>query len=151
MSKGAESLGLPEYAWWSEALHGLAWSPGVSFGFGGGDFSSATSFANIITLSAAFDDDLVHKVATVVSTEGRAFANAGHAGLDFWTPNINPFKDPRWGRGHEVGADAGAEQLDLTGGFRDCVTGLLTRDKDTRRGPCPHQRIRQGVAVWPRG
>jgi xylan 1,4-beta-xylosidase len=55
-----------------------------------------------ILLAAAFDDALVEQVATVVSTEARAFANRGQAGLDFWTPNINPFKDPRWGRGSEV-------------------------------------------------
>lgn len=53
-------------------------------------------------MSAAFDDDLIYKVATIISTEARAFSNGGHAGLDFWTPNINPYKDPRWGRGSEV-------------------------------------------------
>ncbi len=55
-----------------------------------------------ILLSAAFDDDLIEQIADVVSTEARAFSNAGRAGLDFWTPNINPYKDPRWGRGSEV-------------------------------------------------
>lgn len=104
MSQGAKRLGLPPYAWWSEALHGVAASPGVTFNRTGGPFSSATSFANTITLAAAFDDDLVYKVANVISTEARAFANAGLGGLDYWTPNINPYKDPRWGRGHEVGA-----------------------------------------------
>lgn len=58
-------------------------------------------------MSAAFDDQLITDVATVISTEARAFNNAGRAGLDFWTPNINPFKDPRWGRGQETpGEDA---------------------------------------------
>lgn len=102
MSRGAERLGLPPYAWWNEALHGLAYSQGVSFSAAGTAFAYATSFASPITLSAAFDDDLVYKVAQVVSTEARAFANAGRAGLDYWTPNINPYKDPRWGRGSEV-------------------------------------------------
>lgn len=74
----------------------------MSFNRTGSPFSSATSFANSITISAAFDDDLVYKIATVISTEARAFINAGRAGLDFWTPNINPYKDPRWGRGSEV-------------------------------------------------
>lgn len=46
-------------------------------------------------MSAAFDDDLIRNVASVVSTEARAFSNVGRAGLDFWTPNINPYKDPR--------------------------------------------------------
>jgi beta-D-xylosidase 4 len=53
-------------------------------------------------MSAAFDDDLINSVATVISTEARAFGNAGFAGLDFWTPNINPYRDPRWGRGMET-------------------------------------------------
>jgi beta-D-xylosidase 4 len=50
-------------------------------------------------MGAAFDDELITAVATVISTEARAFNNANRTGLDFWTPNINPFKDPRWGRG----------------------------------------------------
>ena len=101
-SLGAPRLGLPSYQWWNEALHGVAASPGVRFNSSGGEFAYATSFANAITLSAAFDDDLVHEVGTAISTEARAFINAGLAGLEFWTPNINPFKDPRWGRGAEV-------------------------------------------------
>lgn len=111
MSLGAERLGLLAYAWWNEALHGVARSPGVTFNEsgsggdgGGGDvpFAHATSFANTITVAAAFDDELVYQIADVISTEARAFANAGMAGLDYWTPNVNPYKDPRWGRGHEV-------------------------------------------------
>lgn len=101
-AKGAARIGLPAYSWWNEALHGVALSPGVSFETNETMFSYATSFANPILMSAAFDDDLIFNVADTVSTEARAFSNAGHAGLDFWTPNINPFKDPRWGRGTEV-------------------------------------------------
>ncbi|TCD62590.1 hypothetical protein EIP91_006664 [Steccherinum ochraceum] len=100
-SPGVPRLGLPAYNWWQEALHGVATSPGVTFA-PSGDFSHATSFPQPITMGAAFDDDLIHSVASVVSTEARAFNNAGRAGLDFWTPNINPFKDPRWGRGQET-------------------------------------------------
>lgn len=55
-----------------------------------------------ILMSAAFNDDLIYKVAQTVGREGRAFGNSGHAGFDFWTPNINPFRDPRWGRGSET-------------------------------------------------
>lgn len=102
VSLGAERLGLPAYDWWNEALHGVAASPGVRFNSTGSPFSYATSFPNTITLAAAFDDDLVYDVADSISTEARAFSNAGFAGLDYWTPNINPYKDPRWGRGHEV-------------------------------------------------
>lgn len=97
------------------ALHGVADSPGVNFS-DSGDFSYASSFPQVsvlwhlkdsslthgfqpILMGASFDDALIEAVATVVSTEGRAFNNANRSGLDFWTPNINPFKDPRWGRG----------------------------------------------------
>lgn len=105
-SLGAPRLGIPVYDWWGEALHGVAYSPAVRFA-PSGEFSSATSFANPITISAAFDDDLVERVGKTIGAEARAFANAGRAGLDFWTPNINPFKDPRWGRGLETpGEDA---------------------------------------------
>ncbi|KAL4894939.1 putative exo-1,4-beta-xylosidase bxlB [Aspergillus ambiguus] len=98
---GVPRLGLPAYNWWSEALHGVAGSPGVHFS-DSGNFSYATSFPSPIVLGATFDDDLVKRIATVVGTEGRAYGNAGHAGLDYWTPNINPYRDPRWGRGQET-------------------------------------------------
>lgn len=81
--------------------HGVAGSPGVSFA-PSGEFSSATSFPQPIVLGATFDMDLIKAIASVISTEARAFNNAGRAGLDFFTPNINPFKDPRWGRGQET-------------------------------------------------
>lgn len=92
-------LGLPKFEWWSEALHGVAYSPGVSFG---GDLPAATSFPMPINLGAAFNLSLVHRIATIVSTEARAFNNEGRAGLVFFTPNINIFRDPRWGRGQET-------------------------------------------------
>jgi len=81
--------------------HGVAGSPGVTFA-SSGNFSSATSFPQPIVLGATFDMELIKASAVVTSTEARAFSNAGRAGLDFFTPNINPFKDPRWGRGQET-------------------------------------------------
>ncbi|KAG6919305.1 hypothetical protein DXG01_007438 [Tephrocybe rancida] len=101
LSPGVPRLGLPSYQWWSEALHGVAYSPGTAFA-DSGNFSSATSFPQAITMGSAFDDPLIKAVATVISTEARAFNNAGRAGLDYFTPNINPFRDPRWGRGQET-------------------------------------------------
>ncbi|KAK5994331.1 putative exo-1,4-beta-xylosidase bxlB [Cladobotryum mycophilum] len=102
-ASGSARLGLPAYQWQNEALHGVAGSTGVQFQSPlGANFSAATSFPMPILLAAAFDNDLVKSVATVISTEARAFANYGFAGLDFWTPNINPFRDPRWGRGMET-------------------------------------------------
>ncbi|KAK4681134.1 hypothetical protein QC764_104810 [Podospora pseudoanserina] len=126
MSLGAERIGLPAYAWWNEALHGVAASPGVSFNQAGQEFSHATSFANTITLAAAFDNDLVYEVADTISTEARAFSNAELAGLDYWTPNINPYKDPRWGRGHET---PGEDPVHIKGYVQALLEGLEGRDK----------------------
>ncbi len=92
-------LGLPEIIWWSEALHGIAYSPGVTFG---GDLPAATMFPMPIHLGASFNMSLVHLMAETISTEARAFSNEGRAGLVFFTPNINIFRDPRWGRGQET-------------------------------------------------
>jgi len=91
-------LQVPAYDWWSEALHGVA-NAGV-----------ATVFPEPIGLAATFDDPLVHQMAVVIGTEARAKHNqavrAGRRdimeGLDFWSPNINIFRDPRWGRGQET-------------------------------------------------
>ncbi|KAB5578731.1 glycoside hydrolase superfamily, partial [Coniochaeta sp. 2T2.1] len=136
MSKGAPRLGLPPYAWWSEALHGVAGSPGVSFARNQTEFRYATSFANPILMSAAFDDDLIFDVASIVSTEARAFSNAGRAGLDFWTPNINPFKDPRWGRGAET---PGEDPFRIKGYVKHLLAGL-EGNKTTRKviATCKH-------------
>jgi beta-glucosidase-like glycosyl hydrolase len=103
-SLGAPRIGLPKYDWWNEALHGVAFSPGVHFATPNNntEFTSATSFPCPITLSAAFDDQLVEDVGRHIGAEARAYANAGRSGVDFWTPNVNPFRDPRWGRGLET-------------------------------------------------
>jgi beta-glucosidase len=91
-------LGIPAYNWWNEALHGVA-RAGV-----------ATVFPQAIGIAATFDEDLVYKIADVISTEGRAKYHENirkgdhdiYKGLTFWSPNINIFRDPRWGRGHET-------------------------------------------------
>ncbi len=93
-----ERLGIPAYNWWNEALHGVARS-GV-----------ATMLPQAIGMAATFDSELMEKVADVISTEGRAKYHAYqqegdrdiYKGLTFWSPNINIFRDPRWGRGHET-------------------------------------------------
>lgn len=95
---GIERLGIPEYDWWNEALHGVARA------------GYATVFPQAIGLAATWNDELIHKVADVASTEARAkhheFARNGergrYKGLTFWSPNINIFRDPRWGRGQET-------------------------------------------------
>ncbi len=91
-------FGINEYNWWNECLHGVA-GAGV-----------ATVFPQSIGMAASFDPDLMHEVATAISTEARAkhheFARHNDfgrlKGLTFWSPNINIFRDPRWGRGHET-------------------------------------------------
>lgn len=93
-----DRLGIPAYNWWNEALHGVARA------------GTATVFPQAIGLAAIFDDAFHYKIADTVSTEGRAKYNEASAegdrdiykGLTFWSPNVNIFRDPRWGRGHET-------------------------------------------------
>jgi len=93
-------LHVPAYDWWSEALHGVANTSGV------------TSFPEPVGLAATFDPDTIHEMGVVIGTEGRikymqaVKENGGYSkifqGLDFWAPNLNIFRDPRWGRGQET-------------------------------------------------
>ncbi|XP_020573450.1 probable beta-D-xylosidase 2 [Phalaenopsis equestris] len=93
-------LGIGGYEWWSEALHGVSdTGPGVKFG---GDFPGATSFPQVILTAASFNASLWKQIGRVVSTEGRAMYNGGRAGLTYWSPNVNIYRDPRWGRGQET-------------------------------------------------
>ncbi|MCL2198372.1 MAG: glycoside hydrolase family 3 C-terminal domain-containing protein [Defluviitaleaceae bacterium] len=93
-----ERLGIPAYNWWNEALHGVARA------------GTATMFPQAIGMAATFDKELLKEVADCISTEGRAKYHAFvreedrdiYKGLSFWSPNINIFRDPRWGRGHET-------------------------------------------------
>lgn len=96
---GSSSIGMPPYQWWSEGLHGVASSPGVTFG---GSFPAATSFPQVCTSAASFNTTLFSAIGDVVGREGRAMNNHGRAGLTFWAPNINIYRDPRWGRGQET-------------------------------------------------
>ncbi|XP_047335191.1 probable beta-D-xylosidase 2 [Impatiens glandulifera] len=93
-------LGIRGYEWWSEALHGVSnVGPGTKFG---GQYPGATSFPQVITTAASFNATLWEDIGRVVSDEARAMYNGGMAGLTFWSPNINIFRDPRWGRGQET-------------------------------------------------
>lgn len=93
-------LGIPEYYWWSEALHGLADNgPGVRFG---NAVTTITTFPQVILSAASFNRTLWNLIAQAVSTEARAMYNVGQASLTYWSPNINIFRDPRWGRGQET-------------------------------------------------
>ncbi|XVF38825.1 hypothetical protein REPUB_Repub20aG0135500 [Reevesia pubescens] len=93
-------LGIQGYEWWSEALHGVSNAgPGTKFG---GAFPGATSFPQVITTAASFNESLWEQIGRVVSDEARAMYNGGMAGLTYWSPNVNIFRDPRWGRGQET-------------------------------------------------
>lgn len=97
---GISRLGVPAYEWWSEALHGVA-----SVGYGvhfNATVPGATSFPAVILSAASFNTTLWFKMGQVVSTEARAMYNVGLAGLTYWSPTINVFRDPRWGRGQET-------------------------------------------------
>ena len=93
-----ERLNIPAYNWWNEALHGV------------GRAGTATVFPQAIGLGATFDEDLAYRVSSAISDEARAMYNVAvskgyyrqYNGLTFWTPNINIFRDPRWGRGQET-------------------------------------------------
>ena len=98
-AQGVPRLNIPDYNYWSEALHGVARN------------GRATVFPQAIGMAATWDKDLIHQVADAISTEGRAkyheaLRRNGHTaqyqGLTFWSPNVNIFRDPRWGRGQET-------------------------------------------------
>ena len=96
-SRAVPRLNVPDYDWWSESLHGVA-------------RNGTTEFPEPVGLAATFDTDAIHRMAIVIGIEGRAShvrgTRDGHSdifeGLDFWAPNINIFRDPRWGRGQET-------------------------------------------------
>ena len=97
-AKGIDRLGIKPYNWWSEALHGVA------------RCGRATVFPEPIGIAATFDENLMFRIGDAVATEGRAKFNIAQsignygedAGLTFWSPNVNIFRDPRWGRGMET-------------------------------------------------
>lgn len=123
--KGVPSLNIPEYNWWSEALHGVSRCPYLSGeGVGGccfkteaGERKCPSSFPAGITTSASFNKTLFRAIGTAIGTEARVASNVGEASLTFWTPNINIFRDPRWGRGQETPGEDPVLNGDYAEGF----------------------------------
>ena len=97
-SPAIERLGIPAYNWWNEGLHGLARA------------GTATVFPQAIALAAMFDKDMLEKIGDVIATEARAKYNESrkledrdlYKGITMWSPNVNIFRDARWGRGQET-------------------------------------------------
>jgi beta-glucosidase len=115
-------LAIPAYNWWNEALHGVA------------RFGRATIFPQPIGMAATFDPVLIEGVATAISDEARAKFNAAiennnrqqYGGLTFWSPNVNIFRDPRWGRGMETWGECPYLAGTMAGAF---VKGMQGKDK----------------------
>ena len=118
-----ERLGIPSYNWWNEALHGVARA------------GTATVFPQAIGMAATFDEELLKQVGDVIATEARAKFNAQqkagdhdiYKGLTFWAPNVNLFRDPRWGRGQETYGEDPYLTSRLAVGF---IKGLQGEDPD---------------------
>lgn len=131
-------LGIPAYNWWNEALHGVARA------------GTATSFPQAIGMAAMFDDELLQRLGDVAATEGRAKYNTYSAegdrqiykGLTYWSPNINIFRDPRWGRGHETYG----EDPYLTGRLgKAYVRGLQGQGETLKAAACAkHMAVHSG-------
>ena len=136
-SAGSARLGLPSHEWWNEATHGVGSAPGVQFPKAPREFNHATSFPSPITTGATFDDELMRLIGDVVGNEGRAFANHAFSGFNFWAPNMNPFRDPRWGRGQET---PGEDVLLVSNYVRNYVTGMQGEDLDDKKiiANCKH-------------
>eukprot|EP01084_Bolivina_argentea_P283736 486031_1 len=91
-AKPVPSLNIPGYNWWNEALHGLA----------RGESGAVTQFPQVITTGATFNESLFYMIGDAIGNEGRALFNIGKDGITYWAPNVNIFRDPRWGRGQET-------------------------------------------------
>ena len=133
------AAGLPAYNWWNEGLHGVARA------------GTATVFPQAIGLAAVFDRDVIRRVGHAIATEARAKYNAAqrhgdcdiYKGLTLWTPNINIFRDPRWGRGHEtygecpyLTAELGVEMVKgLQGDGKYLMTAACAKHFAVHSGP----------------
>ncbi|MBR4236118.1 MAG: glycoside hydrolase family 3 C-terminal domain-containing protein [Clostridia bacterium] len=136
-----ERLGIPAYNWWNEALHGVARA------------GTATVFPQAIGLAAIFDEDIIGDIAEIISTEARAKYNSQSAhgdrdiykGLTFWSPNVNIFRDPRWGRGQETYGEDPYLTSRMGVGF---VKGLQGQGKYMKTAACAkHFAVHSGPEI----
>ena len=148
-SPAIERLGVKEYNWWNEACHGVARA------------GTATVFPQAIALAATFHPGLMKTVADAVSTEGRAKYNKSvqfgdrdiYKGLTYWTPNINIFRDPRWGRGQETYGEDPFLTATMGGA---CIKGLQGDGEFYKSTACAKhfavhsgpEKLRHALTVW---
>ena len=141
-SPAIERLGIKEYNWWNEAAHGVA-RAGV-----------ATVFPQAIGMAATFNPELVNRVADAVSTEARAKYNKSvkyddydiFKGLTFWTPNINIFRDPRWGRGQETFGECPFLTSQMGNAY---IKGLQGEGDYLKSAACAkHFAVHSGPEAW---
>eukprot|EP01062_Namystynia_karyoxenos_P059134 TRINITY_DN50566_c0_g1_i1.p1 TRINITY_DN50566_c0_g1~~TRINITY_DN50566_c0_g1_i1.p1 ORF type:complete len:776 (+),score=201.17 TRINITY_DN50566_c0_g1_i1:89-2329(+) len=135
-ARGVPSLHIPPYQWWNEALHGVA---KTCFRSSTGGSKCPTSFPAGITTSASFNRSLFRAIGDVIGTEGRAYNNLDKGmswepveagtGLTFWTPNVNVFRDPRWGRGQETPGEDPLLNSDYAAEF---VSGFQSGEDSSR-------------------
>ncbi|KAE8712597.1 putative beta-D-xylosidase 6 [Hibiscus syriacus] len=142
-ASGIPRLGIPPYQWWSESLHGIASNgPGVTFD---GRVKAATSFPQVLLTAVSFNRTLWFKVGLAIGVEAKAMYNVGQAGLTFWEPNINIFRDPRWGRGQQTpGEDpmvVSAYAVEFVNGFQG---GSLRGSRKLRDGFGRKRTLRGG-------
>nr|AAP83934.1 auxin-induced beta-glucosidase [Oxybasis rubra] len=129
-------LGISGYEWWSEALHGVSnVGPGTKFR---GAFPAATSFPQVITTAASFNASLWEAIGQVVSDEARAMYNGGTAGLTYWSPNVNIFRDPRWGRGQETPGEDPTLASQYAASYVRGLQGIYNKNRLKVAACCKH-------------
>ncbi|KAK4341435.1 hypothetical protein RND71_039936 [Anisodus tanguticus] len=145
-------LGISAYQWWSEGLHGVSKSGrGTTFN---GTVKAATLFPQIILTASTFDENLWYRIAQAIGREARAVYNAGQLkGMILWAPNINIFRDPRWGRGQETpGEDpmmVGKYGVVYVRGLQgDSFEGGKLQDGHLQASACCKHFIAQDVGNW---
>ncbi|KAK4352421.1 hypothetical protein RND71_027939 [Anisodus tanguticus] len=145
-------LGISAYEWWSEGLHGISrHGKGMLFN---GTVKAATMFPQIILTAATFDENLWYRIAQAIGKEARAVYNAGQLkGMTFWAPNINIFRDPRWGRGQETpGEDpmmVGKYGVAYVRGLQgDSFEGGKLQDGHLQASACCKHFIAQDMDNW---
>lgn len=145
-------LGISAYEWWSEGLHGVSrHGKGTAFN---GSIKAATMFPQIILTASTFDENLWYRIAQAIGREARAVYNAGQLkGMTLWAPNLNIFRDPRWGRGQETAGEdpmmVGKYGVAYVRGLQgDTFEGGKLKDGHLQASACCKHFIAQDMDNW---